>query len=391
MIDYLSPKGRLLIKRIMRFGALLLIFYDALIKLNKDVHSAAIIVVLIIIAGINDSMREKFCKDYKSILYCLSFILSSIINSYFIYKIGGSGAAIYSIVLIVDILMFADKIPVFLLVINFITYCIPYKINSNPKINLNLEQIFLNYLGEFIVILIMRSLFIEKVKAGKLNEQLTSANLKLKEYSRKIEELTVSKERTRIAQELHDSIGHSLIALSMNLEYAENIALLKPDKTKEVINKAYSMSKDCIVKLREVVSVMKEDSSISNLHEAINKLFQNFGSNEIYKFNLKMYDGIEDESGNIKSCIYKTVMEGITNGIKHGKAESFDIKVDKENDNIIFKVKNNGLSSKEIKKSNGLLGIEKRIAELKGTVKFYSENGSGFTIDAIIPAGRRKL
>ncbi|WP_066022264.1 MULTISPECIES: sensor histidine kinase [Clostridium] len=391
MIDYLSPKGRSLIKRIMRFGALLLIFYNAFTQVHGNLHLAIIVSGLIISVAVNDFIREEIFRDYKSVWYCLSFALSSAINAYFTYRIAGEGTSIYSIVLIIDILMGTDKIPVSLLIVNFIAYCIPYKINSDPQINLSLEQIFLNYMGIFIVILIMRSFFVEKVKAIKLNEELTSVNLKLKEYSDKIEELTVSKERTRIAQELHDSIGHSLIALSMNLEYAENVVDIKPEKAKEVINKAHDMSKNCIIKLREVVSVMKEDSSVSNLREAINKLFMNFKSNEKYKFNLRMYNGIEEEAGNIKSCIYKTIMEGITNGIKHGKAEEFNVEIEKSCGNIALKVSNNGLGCSNIKKSNGTLGIEKRITDLGGSVKFYSENETGFMIDAIIPMGGKEL
>lgn len=167
MIDYLSIKGRMLIKSTMRFGALLFIFYNAFTELHNSLYSIVIVTVLILIAAVNDFVREKFFRNYQSIFYCLSFILSSFINSYFIYKLAGEGTSIYSIVLIIDILMFADKIPNFLLIVNFIAYCIPYKINSNPKINLSLEQIFLNYMGMFIVILIMRSLFIEKIKAIK--------------------------------------------------------------------------------------------------------------------------------------------------------------------------------------------------------------------------------
>lgn len=205
----------------------------------------------------------------------------------------------------------------------------------------------------------MRSLFIEKTRENKLNNELINANLKLKEYSEKIGELTVSKERTRIAQELHDSIGHSLIALNMNLEYAENVVDLKPEKAKEVIIKAHGISKGCIVKLREVVSVLKEDTLIDNLSDAVNKLFENFHNNEKYKFNLKMYEDIETATPIIKSCIYKTIMEGITNGIKHGNADIFNIEIVKDHDNILFKIRNNGLGCKSIKKSNGTKGIEK--------------------------------
>ena len=71
-----------------------------------------------------------------------------------------------------------------------------------------------------------------KNKIEDLNKELKNANITLKQYSAKIEELTIAKERTTIAQELHDSIGHSLIALKMNLEYAENVVELQPDKGK---------------------------------------------------------------------------------------------------------------------------------------------------------------
>lgn len=391
MIDFLSPKGRLLVLKFMRFGALLLIFYSNLALFHKDLYSATILAVLIIIIGINDFIREKFLKNHQSVWYYLSFILSNIISIYFSCKVKCDGTVLYSVVLLIDLLIFNEKIPSFLLIINFIAFSIPYKIDSNPANNLSLQNIFWSYFNMFIIVYIVRSIFIEKFRTDKLNKELTNANLKLKEYSEKIEELTVSKERTRIAQELHDSIGHSLIALSMNLEYAGNVVDLKPEKAKEVIKKSYTISKNCIVNLREVVNVLKEDFSIKNLHNAINELFGNFHKNERYKFNLKIDDTIENEPPSIKSCIYKTVMEGITNGIKHGNAEVFDIEIIKAYDNILFKISNNGSGCSDIKKSNGTKGIEKRITELGGTVEFYSKSGIGFTIDAKIPIKERKL
>lgn len=387
MIDFLSPKTRLLVFKFGRASALLIIFYDALIVLHKDLRFTLVIIALIMIAAINDFIRGVGFKRNKSIWYYLSFILSSIISAYLSCKVDGYGTDMYVITLMIDLLVFNERIPTFLLVVNFISIAIPYKLNDN----FSLQEIFFKYLNIFIVFFVIRSIFIEKMKAEKLNKELNDANLKLKEYSSKIEELTTQRERARIAQELHDSIGHSLVALSMNLEYAENVVDIKPEKAKEAINKAHGMSKNCIIKLREVVSVMKEDSSVSNLREAINKLFMNFKSNEKYKFNLRMYNGIEEEAGNIKSCIYKTVMEGITNGIKHGKAEEFNVEIDKSYNNIVLKVSNNGLGCSNIKKSNGTLGIEKRITDLGGSVKFYSENETGFMIDAIIPTGGKEL
>jgi signal transduction histidine kinase len=390
MMDFLSAKGRLLVLRIIRFVALLSIFYNV-VTLKEELPVVLLLSALLIIVVANDIIREKILKDHKTIWYSFSYILSNIIAAYFSYKIKGDGTFMYNIVLQIDVLIFNQKIPVVLLIINFIAFCIPYKINAIPSNISSIKDIFIYYLNSFVVVFVVRSMFMEKLKTDKLNKDLISANQKLKEYSTKIEELTSAKERTRIAQELHDSIGHSLIALSMNLDYAENVVDLKPEKAKEVINKAHIISKDCIVKLREVVSVLKEDTSIISLKEAVNRLFENFHHNERYEFYFEMDDAIETELPEIKSCLYKIIMEGITNGIKHGNADVFNIKLIKAFDNIIFEINNNGVGCGNIKKSNGIDGIEKRITNLGGIVEFYSEKINGFAIHGKIPVGRRNL
>ncbi len=387
MIEFNSAKMRLLILRITRILVILSIIYTALASFDAELYLQIILCILVVTAGVNDYIRQKSLKNHKSIWYHLSFILSNVIVSYLSYKIKCSGLVIYNIILIIDLLLFNEKAPVFLIIINFIAFCIPDMLNTNPSDNLSIEKIFLNYISIFTIVYIIKSITIDKIKTDKLNIELRNANSKLKEYSAKLEELTISKERTRIAQELHDSIGHSLIALSMNLEYAENIIKSKPEKAEEVIKKSHSISKNCIEKLREVVNVLKEDHKIKNLREGINELFLNFQDNEKYKFNLKMDDDIESESPKIKSCIYKTVMECITNGIKHGNAGLFDVEINKAENNILLKVSDDGLGCESIKKSNGIIGIEKRISELGGSMELYSGNNVGFTIDVVIPIG----
>ncbi len=63
----------------------------------------------------------------------------------------------------------------------------------------------------FAVIYLYRKNLQEKSKVELLNRELKIANDTLKEYSDRIEELAVTKERTRIAQEPHDSLGHYLV------------------------------------------------------------------------------------------------------------------------------------------------------------------------------------
>ena len=87
----------------------------------------------------------------------------------------------------------------------------------------------------------------------------------------------------------------------------------------------------------------------------------------------------------IKLCIYKTIRESITNGIKHGKATTFKLKIGIHENHVKLNIKNNGVGCDDIVRSNGLRGIEDRVLALGGTVDFNSPENSGFLTKSQIP------
>ena len=91
----------------------------------------------------------------------------------------------------------------------------------------------------------------------------------------------------------------------------------------------------------------------------------------------------------LKNCVYKTIREGLTNGIRHGEATDFRITVKSGNNAVTIKVQDNGRGSVSFIESNGLKGIRERIEALGGTVGFVSGTEPGFVIQAIIPLSGR--
>ena len=55
------------------------------------------------------------------------------------------------------------------------------------------------------------------------NESLAQANARLADHAATLEELTISRERNRMARELHDTLAHTLSALSVQLETAQSL------------------------------------------------------------------------------------------------------------------------------------------------------------------------
>ena len=200
--------------------------------------------------------------------------------------------------------------------------------------------------------------------------------------------LTITAERSRVAQELHDSLGHSLMALSMNLDYAKKIFDAKPELVKEVLGKAKDLSQKSISDLRNAVDVLREERQIEDLGDSIAELISNFGRLEKVEIAFSLDRELENTNAELKNCIYKTIQEGLTNGLRHGKATAFDIRAHMTDGSANLMISDNGSGCDEVTESVGLKGISQRIAALGGSVRYNSRKGNGFEITAEIPVSK---
>ena len=225
----------------------------------------------------------------------------------------------------------------------------------------------------------------EKEEIKQLNEKLKSANMKLQEYALQVEEMTVTRERTKVAQELHDSLGHSLMALSMHLEFAKKICTAKPEKVEEVLTQSEKIAKSSINDLRKAVSLLNSEIEITDLDDSIEKLISNFYLVSNLKITYSKNKSINTLNSHIKTSIYKTIQECVTNSLKHGSATEISIKITSSNENVQVIITDNGIGCNNIVKSNGLKGIETRISSINGTVYYFSHDNLGFGIKLSIP------
>ncbi|AWD86161.1 MULTISPECIES: sensor histidine kinase [Bacillus] len=341
---------------------------------------SAYLLIITIFLVVNDHIRLKYLSGQYSFRYYASFLVSNLLSGILLFKINCLGSQIYNIFLLIEIIVTTRKLPWTVVSLHFIIFFTALKAAGTSG-----KDILMSYLVIMAIIYLFRNVLLEKAKIQTLNKELQSVNTKLKNYSQKIQELTISKERTRIAQELHDSLGHYLIALTMNLEFADKIVSKNPSEAKQVINKSHDLSKECIINLREAVALLNDPAPQKGLLKSINEIFENFQQTNEIKFELDMDNKVESADPDIKNCLYKTVQESITNGIKHGNATFFSIRIRKSFEKISISITDNGTGCSEINKSNGIKGIEKRFAALGGEVDFHSGLDSGFTVEAVIP------
>lgn len=361
-----------------------------LFNIPKHIH-ADIRYLIYLLCGLivlNDFLRKvKKNRAFYFLSYTLSLLMAAIIcyfhNSFVIPYIYASLAEI--------IFTPYSKIKISLIFIDFICYLVPNILAIST--NENFWDIFTSYFFPYIAIMslmfLIRNTRRERIHIKKLNDELTIQNLKLQEYASKVEELTLSAERTRVAQDLHDSLGHYLMAISMHLDILEKTIHTSPDKAINVIKKSKEIVKNSISELRNTVFELKEDKEDKSFALAISELTSNLSTLNELTFNIDINKEIETYTPFLKDVLYKTIKEALTNGIKHGHSKVFNINLSISKTNIILSIKNNGITPSDIIKSNGLKGIEERLSLINAKAEFNKLN-HGFEVLVKIPIRKEK-
>lgn len=216
-------------------------------------------------------------------------------------------------------------------------------------------------------------------------DRLQILNADLIAYSFEEREYLISRERNEISQELHDSVGHSLMAVLMNIRYLKAVMPQENIKLNGQISEIENLLKDCVSSLRGSVSDLRKLDENINLKEEIEHIARKFNELGFVRIELKFDDKLSGVTGKIKSVIYKTIREGITNSIRHGNASKIWISVLPLETRIELVVRDNGTGCADIHKSFGLSGILERVKAVNGEVYFLSEKNKGFKIRALFP------
>src|SRR5581483_6456676 len=104
-----------------------------------------------------------------------------------------------------------------------------------------------------------------------------SAHTRLQEYSARVEELSVIRERNRIAREIHDTLGHALTLLAVQLETATQLEMRGDPRLHDKLLEARSVAKACLADVRHSVEALRPDeASRGSFQEQLQRLVAEF-------------------------------------------------------------------------------------------------------------------
>ncbi|MEM7351817.1 MAG: histidine kinase, partial [Acidobacteriota bacterium] len=98
---------------------------------------------------------------------------------------------------------------------------------------------------------------IAREKSQSLSQQLLAANTQLADFAVKAEELAAERERSRLAREIHDSVGHYLTVVHVQLEAAKTMLERDPAKCRDALDKAQGLTQQGLDEIRHSVASLR--------------------------------------------------------------------------------------------------------------------------------------
>lgn len=215
---------------------------------------------------------------------------------------------------------------------------------------------------------------------------LENAYVKLKDTSKELEEMTILKERNTIAREIHDTVGHTLTTVLLEMEAGERLIKIDPDLAANKIRLAKGQVRKGLSDIRESVRTLKEGREIIEFVPSIHLLIDEITKHgDIFiKYEISELPRLTVQQ---EKALYRALQEGLTNGIKHGKSTAFVFKLKYENGQVEFFLQDNGEGTDKIVHGFGLTSMEQRVREAGGVLDIHSCPGEGCSINISIPAG----
>lgn len=242
-------------------------------------------------------------------------------------------------------------------------------------------------LALLFVLLLVNALLAERESRN----QLTSANDQLRQYALQVENLAMVQERNRIARDIHDSLGHSLTALNLQLEGALKLWDSNPDRAHQFLTEAKRLGSTTLQDVRRSVATMRTDPLQGRpLEDAIASLCANVqqSTGVLPSLTVQLATPLSAE---IRNALYRIVQEALTNASKHAAATQISIALTQTPIALELTIQDNGrgFAPEQTPTGFGLQGMRERTLALGGAFTLDSSPGKGCRIQVQIPLQSR--
>jgi signal transduction histidine kinase len=210
----------------------------------------------------------------------------------------------------------------------------------------------------------------------------------MKVYAASSADAAAASERTRIALDLHDFLGHGLTTLRVQLQNAQRYRSTDPVKADDYVRRAVDSSGELLADVRETVTLLHDDveRTTPSFSVMFDRLCDDFATTHATLV-ARLADVSPEPSGRVAIALYRTIQEALTNVARHASAAHVWVTVRGDTRSIEAIVEDDGcgLDAHTQLRGHGLISMRERIAGAGGTFAIAARDGGGTVVRAIVP------
>jgi len=198
-------------------------------------------------------------------------------------------------------------------------------------------------------------------------------------------EMAVSRERLRFARDLHDLLGYNLSAITLKVELTTRLMIRDPTRAQQETDEILQICRQSLADVRAVARSYRE-MSLADECDSARLVLAAAG------VHVQMDVNYRELPIRVSTVLATVLREGITNLLRHSKAESCEISVQQVGATVSFEMRNDGASQSangprkpSYQGGSGLHNLSIRVAELGGVLTAARQPDGGFRLYAAIP------
>lgn len=224
---------------------------------------------------------------------------------------------------------------------------------------------------------------------GRLIAELEAAKKELEVARQREAELAVLRERERLARDLHDGLGHALVALSVQLEAIQRLYRVDPERASAQVEELKALTRSSMTALRRSLAGLRAPGLGDRpLQSALREMCSDFRGRAGVDIDCQVDKGTDELSPALAEALWRVAQEALTNVDKHAHARHVQVTLQCGPQAITLRVVDDGTGLPAGAESGpnrfGLRGMRERVEGLGGTLSLRG-SGNGTVVEASLP------
>ena len=217
-------------------------------------------------------------------------------------------------------------------------------------------------------------------------QSLMQANAELARYAATVEDLTISRERNRLARELHDTVAHALSAATLQLEATQALWDTDAGKAHTALGRATGVIRDGLTETRRALKALRA-APLDDLgfELALRELAETTQQRSGAQVQVSIAGGLAALPGGTEQALYRVAQEALENIVRHANARQVRLELAQHGPALEMVIQDDGVGfdvdqARRDSYRFGLRGIVERIEELGGAAQIESNPRTGTRI-----------